>query len=74
MYQKGLLKDKDIYADLYEIITGSKKGRESNSEFIYFNSVGLSFLDTALAFWMYKKAEAAGKGIDVILTDKSMFV
>lgn len=73
MYKNGILKDTDIYCDLYEIITGKKKGRENGSEFIYFNSVGLSFLDTALAYWMYKKAVDAGKGIEVVLTDKSMF-
>ena len=27
MYKEGLLKDKDIYADLAEIIAGQKKGR-----------------------------------------------
>ena len=42
MYKEGLLNDKDIYADLAEIIAGQKKGRESDEEFIYFNSVGLS--------------------------------
>lgn len=73
MYKQKLLQDHDIYGDLYEIITGKKKGREDDSEFIYFNSVGLSFLDTALAYWMYKKAVAKGKGLDVVLTDKSMF-
>ena len=30
MYKEGLLKDKDIYADLAEIIAGQKKGRESD--------------------------------------------
>jgi len=73
MYQQGLLSDNNIYGDLYEIINGQKKGRTSDSEFIYFNSVGLSFLDTALAYWMYKKAVEAKKGLDIILTDKSMF-
>ena len=62
-----------IGADLHEIIIGNKKGRESDKEFIYFNSVGLSFLDTALAHWMYKKAVEAEKGTEVILSDKSMF-
>lgn len=73
MYKLGILNDSDIYGDLYEIITGDKKGRETEAEFIYFNSVGLSFLDTALAYWMYKKAVKNGKGISVELTEKSMF-
>ncbi len=73
MYQQGLLTDNEIYGDLYEIINGQKKGRVSDSEFIYFNSVGLSFLDTALAYWMYKRANKAGIGLKVTLTNKSMF-
>lgn len=73
MYQKGLLTDNDIYADIDQIITSAKPGRESNEEIIYFNSVGLSFLDTALSYWMYKKAIAAGKGTEIAIEKKSMF-
>lgn len=73
MYQKGLLTDDRIYADLDKIITSAMPGRESDDEIIYFNSVGLSFLDTALSYWMYKKAEALDKGSLITLIDKSMF-
>lgn len=73
MFQKGLLTDSDIYADLDQIITFAKLGRETDEEIIYFNSVGLSFLDTALSFWMYKKAVANGKGIEISMEKKSMF-
>lgn len=73
MYQKGLLADSDIYSDLDKIIASAKPGRENDKEIIYFNSVGLSFLDTALSYWMYKKAVASGKGTLITMTDKSMF-
>lgn len=53
MYKAGILNDNDIYADLHKIITGHAKGRTNEEEFIYFNSVGMSFVDTALANWMY---------------------
>ena len=56
MYKLGILHDKDIYADLHEIVTGTKSGRDNDDEFIYFNSVGMSFVDTALSLWMYKKS------------------
>lgn len=56
LYQKGELKDEDIHADLHEIVTGSKPGRESESEIIYFNPVGLSYVDVSLAYEFYKKA------------------
>lgn len=73
MYQRGLLTDDDIYADLDQIITFAKPGRENDNEIIYFNSVGLSFLDTALSYWMYKKAKSQGKGSSITMIDKSMF-
>lgn len=54
MYKTGKLKDGDIYADLKEIIVGNKLGREKDSEFIYFNSVGLAFIDIAFANFVYE--------------------
>lgn len=73
MYQLGLLKDADIYADLHEIITQKKLARETANEFIYFNSVGMSFVDTLLAYRMYQKCVGCGKGTVMTLKDKSMF-
>ncbi len=73
MYKLGLLKDEDIYANIYEIINGEKKGRENQDEFIYFNSVGMSYLDVGVANWMYKKVIESNKGVEINLRDKSMF-
>lgn len=73
MFKAGVLKDSDIYANLKEIIDGDKLGRENDNEFIYFNSVGLSFLDVALANWMYKKVEEKKLGCDFVLQNMSMF-
>lgn len=73
MYQQGLLKDEDIYGDLMEIIVGTKPGRENNEEFIYFNTVGMSYVDVMLANHMYKKVIAEGLGHKAIMQEKSMF-
>ena len=73
MYQQGLLTDDDIYANLIDIITGKKAARENENEFIYFNSVGLSFLDIALANSMYECVAEKGLGRDVLMQEKSMF-
>lgn len=73
MYKLGILSDDSIYADLDEVIMGLKPGREKDNEFIYFNSVGMSFVDTALAFWMYKKANEKDLGMCIDLKQKSMF-
>lgn len=55
MYKEGLLNDQDIYADFVDIITKNKPGRENNEEFIYFNSVGLAFVDIYFAKWIYEQ-------------------
>ena len=62
MYRDGKLTDDDIYADIAEIITGVKKGRESEKEFIYFNSVGLAVEDILLSNIVYEKAINIGAG------------
>ena len=67
MYVQGLLKNEDIYADLKDIISGKKNGRENDDEFIYFNSVGLSFIDINFANETYKLAKEMGIGKDIIL-------
>lgn len=57
LYQAGKLRDEDIHADLVDIIAGRKPGRERDNEFIYFNSVGLSFIDVALSYTLFRQAE-----------------
>ncbi len=73
MYAQGLLSDKDIYANLDELVVGKKVGREKEQEFIYFNSVGMSFVDVALANWMYQKVLKEKSGKDFIMKSRSMF-
>jgi len=62
MYSQGLLKDEDIYANIAEIIIGEKEGRTNDKEFIYFNSIGLSFVDVSVAYSFYNKATEKGLG------------
>lgn len=64
LYQQGRLKDEDIYADIVDIIDGTKPGRENEKEFTYFNSVGLAFIDVAVAYSFYKKVIDKGLGMD----------
>ena len=73
MYKAGLLRDNDIYGNLTEIIAGAIPGRTNDEEFIYFNTVGMSFVDVMLANHMYKKVLAEGLGQKMVLQNKSMF-
>lgn len=61
-YQDGVISDGDIYANLVEILDGRKPGRESDSEFIYFNAVGLAYTDVSIAYAMYRRAKDGGFG------------
>lgn len=58
LYKMGKLHDDDIYGDLYEIVSGKKTGRKNDKEIIYFNTVGLSYVDVALGYHFYNKAKA----------------
>ena len=71
MYKEGLLKDEDIYANLSELISGTKKGRDNDDEFIYFNSVGLSYIDINFANFIYKEAVKRGLGQNVVLAENN---
>ena len=64
MYKDGLLKDSDIYANVADIIDGTKPGRENDDEICYFNSIGLSFVDVSVAYSFYKKVLNSNLGKD----------
>ena len=66
MYKDGELCDGDIYANLGEIISGKKSGREDSDSFIYFCSVGLAFIDIAFAKFVYEKSIELGLGTPFI--------
>lgn len=72
MFQEGILKDNDIYANLSDLISGRKKGRENDEEFIYFNSVGLSYIDINLANYIYQKAIEQGLEQEVTLASSNI--
>ena len=76
LYKMGELSDGDIYADLYEIVGGDKKGRETEIEKIYFNPVGLSYVDIALAKYFYDKVTTNNEVINTLefpIYQKSIF-
>lgn len=72
-YKDGILSDSDIYANLIDILSGDKPGRESEDEFIYFNAVGLAYADISIAYAMYRRALDAGVGRHSFLQEKMIF-
>ncbi|MGI6404007.1 MAG: ornithine cyclodeaminase family protein [Oscillospiraceae bacterium] len=72
-YRDGVIKDEDIYANLVDILNGSKPGRERDDEFIYFNAVGLAYTDVSIAYAMYQKALEGGLGKISFLQESMVF-
>lgn len=52
---KGIIKKKDIYGELGEILIGKKKGRQNQKEITIFDSTGLAIQDIACAISVYNK-------------------
>ncbi|MEK6250031.1 MAG: ornithine cyclodeaminase family protein, partial [Planctomycetales bacterium] len=73
MFQEGRLQDRDIYANLVDLVTGVKPGRISAEERIYFNAVGLAYTDVAIAYAMYERACEAGMGQDLKIQNQMIF-
>jgi len=65
MLQENFLGEKDLYAELPELLTGKKPGRESERERIFIRAIGLVNQDIALANYIYNTA--LEKGIGTVL-------
>lgn len=72
-YRDGVITDADIYANLIDILDGTLPGRESESEFIYFNAVGLAYVDVSIAYAMYRRAAERGAGARLPLQQCMIF-
>jgi ornithine cyclodeaminase len=53
--QKGVLDEKDIKADLFDLCSGVKKGRESEKEITFFKSVGHASEDLIAAKYYFEQ-------------------
>ncbi|OGP86826.1 MAG: hypothetical protein A2156_13060 [Deltaproteobacteria bacterium RBG_16_48_10] len=73
-YEQGLISEKDIYAEIGEIIIGKKKGRENNKEFIYYNTVGMGIEDVAFGSFILEEAQKKGIGISLPLWKNPIWV
>jgi ornithine cyclodeaminase/alanine dehydrogenase-like protein (mu-crystallin family) len=73
MYKAGELSDSDIHGNLVDLVMGRKPGRESDEERVYFNAVGLAYIDVAIAIAMYERAMEAGMGQDLQVQHEMIF-
>ncbi|MCP9280790.1 ornithine cyclodeaminase family protein [Bacillus wiedmannii] len=60
--KEGLFEASNIYAELGQIISGERAGRENDEEITVFKSVGLAVVDIIVAKYLYEKAVECGVG------------
>lgn len=56
LLQENDLSEKDLYAELPELLSGKKPARQSDRERIFIRAIGLVNQDIALASWIYRSA------------------
>ena len=61
----GSITSNDIHAELGEVITGKKPGRENDQEITLFKSVGIAIEDIVTAGQIYQKALDQGIGQNI---------
>lgn len=65
--KEGKISPSSIHADLGDMITGKKPGRQTAEEITLFKSVGFAMEDIVVAHQAYEKAIQAGIGVKVSL-------
>ena len=62
MLKENYLSEKDLYAELPELLSGKKPARESDRERIFIRAIGLVNQDIAMANYIYRQALETGVG------------
>lgn len=62
MLKENFLSEKDLYAELPDLLSGEKPARQSDRERIFIRAIGLVNQDVALADWIYRSALESGTG------------
>lgn len=65
--REGIFQAEDIYAEIGEIVTGKKKGRERPDEITIWKAVGIAAMDMVVGRRMYDRGVAMGLGTEVNL-------
>jgi alanine dehydrogenase len=63
MVEGGLFSRAQLYAEIHELVAGTRKGRERDDERILIHTTGLVSQDVALAHFLYQRARDKGLGI-----------
>jgi len=64
----GVMRREDVHAELADVVSGRRPGRQRDEEIIVFDSTGTALQDVAAAQLVYQRAVATGVGMYVDLT------
>jgi alanine dehydrogenase len=67
--KQGLMTEADVHAELGEVISGRKPGRDNREEVIVFDSTGTALQDVAAAAIVYEKAMDVDRGVVLDFAD-----
>jgi ornithine cyclodeaminase/alanine dehydrogenase-like protein (mu-crystallin family) len=60
--EAGLMEERNVHAELCEVVAGKKSGRTSKDEIIIFDSTGMALQDAVTSVAVYEKAVKTGAG------------
>ena len=63
----GAMQRSDVHAELSDVISGARPGREGDREITIFDSTGTAIQDVAAAAVVYRKALQSGRGLRIDL-------
>ena len=61
----------DVHGELSAVVAGRIRGRTNDDETFIFDSTGTALQDVAAAVLIYRRAQAAGVGVSVVLDDRT---
>jgi ornithine cyclodeaminase len=63
MIEAGQFSREELHAEIHELVSGAKQGREREDERILIHTTGLVSQDVALAHFLYRRALEKGLGL-----------
>jgi len=63
----GVMRRDNVHAELGDVVSGRRPGRQGDNEIIVFDSTGTALQDVAAAYLVYQRALATGVGMSVDL-------
>lgn len=67
----GRFGQKDVVADLCDVVAGKQPGRRTDQDIILYECAGLALLDVGIGHWVYGRAKLRGLGTEMPFGEES---